>query len=70
MTLAEIVAQARTLNLQERKELVKLLVDTLDSPPQKRRSILEFGGIAAELAGDEDPQDYVRRIRGEWDDRP
>jgi hypothetical protein len=31
MTIAEIFDQAKTLNPQERKELVKLLVDTLDA---------------------------------------
>ena len=31
MTIAEILQQAKTLNLQERKELVKLLIDTFDT---------------------------------------
>jgi hypothetical protein len=31
--------------------------------------ILEFDGIAAHLADDEDPQAYVNRIRDEWDTR-
>lgn len=31
MTLTEIFQQARTLTVHERKELVKLLVDTLDA---------------------------------------
>lgn len=31
MTIAEVLRQAQTLSLQERKELVKLLVDTLDT---------------------------------------
>lgn len=71
MTVAEIMEQAKSLSREERKTLVKLLVDTLDMPePEKKHSILEFEGIAAHLADDEDPQDYLRRIRSEWDDRP
>ena len=31
MTIAEILQQAKTLNLRERKELVKLLIDTFDT---------------------------------------
>lgn len=31
MTVAEIFDQAKTLSLQERKELAKLLIDTLDT---------------------------------------
>jgi len=31
MTIAEILQQAKTLNLGERKELVKLLIDTFDT---------------------------------------
>ena len=43
MTMAEILQQAKTLSGQERKELVKLLVDSLDVPeaaprPQRRLS--------------------------------
>lgn len=30
MTVAEILAQAKTLNPKERKELAKLIIDTLD----------------------------------------
>jgi hypothetical protein len=48
-------------------------VDSLAEEPveeDKTHSILEFEGIAAHLADDEDPQHYVNRLRGEWDDRP
>jgi hypothetical protein len=37
MTVAEIMEQAQTLSLQERKELVKLLVDSLDVEQQTSR---------------------------------
>jgi hypothetical protein len=35
MTVAEIMEQAITLSVQERKELVKRLVDTLGTPDQE-----------------------------------
>ncbi len=62
MTAAEIVQQAR--------ELIKQLVDNVIEPAtDKPHNILEFEGIAAHLADDEDPQDYVNRLRNEWDVR-
>lgn len=71
MTIAEIVEQAKHLTSDERKLLVKQLIDLFDAEPiQKTHSILEFEGIAAHLADDEDPQDYVSRLRSEWDARP
>ena len=75
MTVAEIIEQARALSLQERKDLVKQLVDTLDSPitksplPQKH-SILELAGLGAEIWKDIDAQEYVDQLRNEWDKRP
>ena len=75
MTVAEVLQQAQKLSATERKELVKLLVDTLDVPilteaQPKKHSILEFAGIGAHLADAEDPQDYINCIRSEWDERP
>ena len=71
MTVTEALQQARALNVQERKELMKLLIDTLDmSAFENKHSILEFEGVAAHLADNEDPQDYINRMRSEWDDRP
>jgi hypothetical protein len=71
MTLGEILEHAKSLSLSERKELVKILVDTLDTPTSEpQHSILEFEGIAAHLADEEDPQAYINRIRSEWDKHP
>ncbi len=72
MTIQEMIQEARTLSVEERKQLIKALVDIVNEPeaaPPKKRNIMEFAGIAAHLADDEDPQDYVRRLRSEWDDR-
>lgn len=71
MTIAEIMQQAKTLTSQERKELVKLLVDSLDvteatlSYPQRRLS--ELRGLGKDLWEGIDAQEYVDQIRDEWD---
>ncbi|MBK9713562.1 MAG: hypothetical protein IPO81_20025 [Kouleothrix sp.] len=73
MTVAEIMEQAKALSVQERKELVKRLVDTLDTPvykasPQEKHSILELAGLGAEVWKDIDAQEYVDQLRSEWDE--
>jgi hypothetical protein len=70
MTVGQLVAQARTLSREEQVELLKQLVELVAAPTQERKkhSIFEFEGIAAHLADDEDSQDYVNRLRHEWDD--
>jgi hypothetical protein len=75
MTVAEIMEQAKTLSAQERKELVKQLVDTFDTsattaPAQEKHSILELAGLGAEVWKDIDAQEYVDQLRSEWDKRP
>ena len=73
MTIAEILHQAKTLSVQERKELVKLLVDSLDVPeaaPRQQRRLSELRGMGKEIWEDSDAQDYVSRLRSEWDERP
>jgi hypothetical protein len=70
MKLGDIIQSIPSLSVEQRKKLLILLVNSLTESPHQKRGILEFEGIAAHLADDEDPQDYVRRIRSEWDDRP
>ena len=67
VTVEQLMEQARTLSQAERVKLLKQLVDIVAVPvaaPQKR-SILEFEGIAVHLADEEDPRDYLRRLRSE-----
>jgi hypothetical protein len=47
MTMAEILQQAKTLSGQERKELVKLLVDSRDVP----EAALVSSGVYLNYAG-------------------
>jgi hypothetical protein len=74
MTLEMIMREIRTLPVEDRKQLISLIVDTLTEPQtgpaQKQRSILEFEGIGAELWEGVDAQEYVDRLRSEWGDRP
>lgn len=70
MTVAEVMEQARALSLQERKELVKLLVDSLDTPEAKqprRRRLTELRGLGKEIWEGIDAQEYVDQLRNEWD---
>jgi hypothetical protein len=73
MTFAEILQQAKTLSGQERKELVKLLVDSLDVPeaaPRQLRHLSELRGLGKEIWEGIDAQEYVDQLRSEWDERP
>jgi hypothetical protein len=73
MTSAEILQWAKTLSVQERKELVRLLVDSLDVPeevPCQQRRLSELRGLGKEIWEDIDAQEYVNQLRSEWDERP
>lgn len=74
MTLDDIVREARALSIQQRKELIGLIVDTLtETPPPSlpsKRSLLEMAGLGAEIWKGIDAQEYVNRLRDEWDSRP
>jgi hypothetical protein len=74
MTIEAIIEEIRLLPVAERKRLISAIVDTLtESEAQvtdKQRRILDFEGIAAHLADNEDPQVYINRLRNEWDNRP
>jgi hypothetical protein len=70
MTIVEVLEQAKALKPSERKELVKLLIDTLDIPetiaPRQRR-LSELRGLGKEIWAGIDAQEYVNRLRNEWD---
>jgi hypothetical protein len=73
MTIAEILHQAKKLSAQERKELVKLLVDSLDVPEavhRQQRRLSEMRGLGKEIWEGIDAQEYVNQLRSEWDERP
>ena len=78
MTLQDIIHEAQALSAEERRELIKALVDTLVGPetgidsehPHKKRSLMELAGLGAEIWQGVDAQEYVNQLRSEWDHRP
>ncbi|MDZ4722172.1 MAG: hypothetical protein SH847_27225 [Roseiflexaceae bacterium] len=72
MTVVEILEQAKVLSIQERKTLVKLLVDMLDTPtiPLTPHRITELRGLGKEIWTGIDAQAYVDQLRDEWDQQP
>ncbi len=72
MAVQEILEEIRALSLEERKQLMKLMVDTLteSEPPPKKRNLLELAGLGAEIWEGIDPQEYINQLRSEWDHRP
>jgi hypothetical protein len=71
MTLNEVWAEAMILPSDERRELIKRLVDTLtDSQTvDEEYDILDFAGVGAEMWAGVDAQAYVNELRDEWDTR-
>lgn len=73
MTVLEMLEQAKTLSVAERKELTKLLIDSLDTPEeelQRQRHITELRGLGKDVWADIDPQAYINQLRDEWEQRP
>jgi hypothetical protein len=73
MTLQDMIREARTLSVEERRQLIKALVDIENEPAKeapKKRNIMEFLGLGAEIWEGIDAQEYVNQLRSEWDHRP
>jgi hypothetical protein len=71
MTLQEMLQEARTLTADERRQLIKALVDQMVEPtPKTKRSLRAFRGVGARLYHGTDAQAYVNELRREWDERP
>jgi hypothetical protein len=65
----------RPLSVTERLQLLELTVhDLVDQPnlqaANPKRNIMELHGLGKEIWKDTDAQDYVDKLRGEWDHRP
>jgi hypothetical protein len=70
MTLEMLAQEIEHLSIEERKQLVMLVMDSLAKPaPEKKYDIREFRGVGSHLR-DIDAQEYVNQLRSEWDDRP
>ncbi len=71
VTLHDVLAYAKQLSVIERKELIKFLLDSIDTEAQdteeqEEESILFFAGVARHLTDSEDPQVAINRLRDEW----
>ena len=70
MTLDMLVHEIHSLSIEQRKQLVMVILDSLTAEqPTKTHNIKEFRGVGAHLR-DMDAQEYVNQLRSEWDDRP
>jgi len=68
MVVHEILEEIRALSLDERKQLMKLMVDLLSDTPQPRKhSLRELRGLGKENWEGIDAQDYIDQQRNEWD---
>jgi hypothetical protein len=75
MTLEDIKQGVRDLSVEQHKQLIAYIVDLLaerkeGEPELKKRSILEFEGLGAEIWQGIDAQEYLNELRDEWDERP
>lgn len=66
MSVARILQEAQRLSLEERRELIRLLHDSIQDRSEPH-SILELAGMGAEIWQGIDAQDYLNRLRSEWD---
>ncbi len=72
MTVLELLEQAKTLTPRERKELAKLLIDSLDVEtvqPARKHRLSELRGLGKEIWQGIDAQTYINQQRDEWDRR-
>jgi hypothetical protein len=70
MVVDEILEEIRMLSLDERKQLMKLMVDMLSETPQtpsRKHSLRELRGLGKEIWEGIDAQDYIDQQRNEWD---
>jgi hypothetical protein len=69
MTMEQLIREIEHLSVEERKQLVTVIVDSLtNNTPKRDRSILEFEGIG--VWDGKDAQAYINELRDEWSHRP
>lgn len=73
MTLDALMEEIRTLPVEQRRELIGMIEDTLAETPSleaRKHSLLELDGLGKEIWEGVDVQVYVNELRREWDHRP
>jgi hypothetical protein len=61
----------KPLPREQQRLLLEVLRNELDNATDstKRRSILDLHGLGKEIWQGIDPKEYVRKLRGEWEER-
>ena len=65
----------RPLSKEERRKLLAKLAEEFDTGKEKvkllkKRSLLDLEGLGAEIWSGIDAQEYVEKLRDEWEHRP
>lgn len=69
MTFEEIVEEVLKLPVEQKKQLIMIIVDSIIEDANRTDSILDYRGIGAHLRDDAvDSQDQVNQMREEWDE--
>ena len=74
MTIETLLEEIRMLSSDDRQRLMQEIISMQQdvvsvSESPKTRSILEFEGVGAEMWAGIDAQEYVNKLREEWDER-
>ena len=70
---AEIYEEhVRSLSIEQRRQLLALIAENLavEASPEPAHSLAELRGLGKEIWAGIDAQEYVNRLRDEWDERP
>lgn len=68
MTLNEIITEVKSLSIEERQQLMHVIVDSFTPTETNTKSLRDFRGVAEHMR-DMDAQEYVNQLRDEWDER-
>jgi len=71
-SVQKIYGELLSLGIAERFEVVRLTMDSLqkefaDTPPVRKRSLLELRGLGKEIWEGVDPVEYVKQERDSWE---
>jgi hypothetical protein len=68
MSLEDIMDEVHRLPMDERKQLIEMIKETLSQPVLRKpqHTLLELAGLGAEIWEGIDPQGYVNCLRDEW----
>jgi hypothetical protein len=72
--LQEVLKQAEHLSVGDRLELIQRVAEGLkqtqqEKEPKPKRSWRELRGLAPNVLGGQDAQEWVNELRSEWDKR-